>query len=86
MPYTPGIQQIGTPDAVRIAQAVLVRDAQTQTIAAAGVRTDTQKARTIPRAAKSQRQRGHTAHDDAEAGRASTPREKDAERRLDLRA
>ncbi|MFN8110600.1 MAG: hypothetical protein U0Y82_12270 [Thermoleophilia bacterium] len=88
MPYTPGIQQAATPDAARIAQAVLVRDAQTQTIAAAGVRTDVQKARRIPRATAAQRQRGHTAHDGTETERTDRPsaRRDDGERHLDLRA
>ncbi len=57
MTYATGFHQAASIDAVRIAQATLHRDVQTQVVATAGVKRDVQHARKIPEAERAAKHR-----------------------------
>jgi hypothetical protein len=63
MPYATGFHQAASIDAVRIAQVALQRDVQTQALATAGVKRDTQHARRIPEAERTAKQRERFSRD-----------------------
>lgn len=77
MTYATGFHQAASVDAVRIAQATLHRDVQTQVVAANGVKRDVQHARKIPEADRTAKHRDRFTRDkhrppeaDGEVGRA----------------
>lgn len=57
MTYATGFHQAASIDAVRIAQATIHRDAQTQVLATAAVKRDVEKSRKIPEAERAAKQR-----------------------------
>ncbi|MFN8124447.1 MAG: hypothetical protein U0237_18715 [Thermoleophilia bacterium] len=57
MTYATGFHQAASIDAVRIAQATIHRDAQTQVLAASSVKRDVEKARKIPEAERAAKHR-----------------------------
>ena len=63
MTYATGFHQAASIDAVRIAQATLHRDVQTQVVAANGVKRDVQHARKIPEADRTAKHRDRFARD-----------------------
>lgn len=70
MTYATGFHQAASIDAVRIAQATIHRDAQTQVLATASVKRDVEKARKIPEAERTakERDRFHRDRREPEAG------------------
>jgi len=78
MTYATGFHQAASIDAVRIAQATIHRDAQTQVLATASVKRDVEKSRRIPEAERTAKHRDRFRRDpdheaEAEAPGARTP-------------
>ncbi|MCC6832644.1 MAG: hypothetical protein IT200_14980 [Thermoleophilia bacterium] len=73
MTYATGFHQAASIDAVRIAQATIHRDAQTQALATASVKRDLEKSRRIPEAERAAKQRDRFKRDPDREPEAGAP-------------